>query len=88
MDKLVPRRDSKKIRKKNHKVSVSIVKQLLKKYNFRRRKALKMVSGQENIKNRDEQFKNIEKLKEQYEAEGDKVQLQFCSCMLFDSCLP
>jgi len=64
---------SKRLEEKNHKISVPVVKQLLKKYNFRRRKALKMVSGQENIENRDEQFKNIEKLKEQYEAEGNPV---------------
>lgn len=43
------------------------------KYNFRRRKAFKRLSGKENIENRDEQFKNIERLKEEYQAEGHLV---------------
>ena len=31
------------------------------------------IFGKENIENRDEQFKNIERLKKEYEAEGDPV---------------
>ena len=58
---------------KGFEVSVDIVRQLLEKYNFRRRKAFKTVSGKENIGNRDEQFKNIEKLKEEYHKEGNPV---------------
>lgn len=58
---------------KGFEVSVDIAKQLLEKYNFRKRKAFKTLSGQENIENRDEQFKNIEKLKEEYKKEGNPV---------------
>lgn len=58
---------------KGFKVSFPIAKQLLKKHNFRRRKAFKTLSGKENIENRDEQFKNIETLKGKYEAEGNPV---------------
>jgi hypothetical protein len=64
---------ARRLEEKGYKVSVDIVKQLLKKYNFRKRKAQKTVSGKENIENRDEQFKNIERLKKKYEAEGDPV---------------
>ncbi len=58
---------------KGFEVSVDIARQLLEKYNFRRRKAFKTVSGKENIENRDEQFKNIAKLKEEYHDNGDAV---------------
>jgi len=54
-------------------VDVDIVRQLLEKHNFRKRQAFKTLSGKENITNRDEQFKNIEKLKEEYTNEGDPV---------------
>jgi len=64
---------ARRLEEKKHKVSVPVVKQLLKKYNFRRRKALKTVSGKENIENRDEQFKNIERLKKEYQTEGNPV---------------
>jgi len=64
---------ARRLAEKGHKISVPIVKKLLDKHNFRRRKALKMVSGKENIENRDEQFKNIEELKEEYQTEGNPV---------------
>jgi hypothetical protein len=64
---------ARRLEEKEHKVSVPVVVQLLKKYNFRRRKASKVLSGKENIENRDEQFKNIEKLKEEYQKEGNPV---------------
>jgi len=64
---------AKRLAEKGHKMSVPIVKKLLKKHNFRRRKALKTLSGKENIENRDEQFKNIEQLKEKYQTEGNPV---------------
>lgn len=64
---------ARRLEEKKYKVSVPIVKQLLEKYNFRRRKAVKSVSGKENIENRDEQFKNIERLKEEYKIEGNPV---------------
>jgi hypothetical protein len=58
---------------KGFKVSVTVIDQLLKKYNFRPRKAFKSEAGKENIPNRDEQFKNIEKLKDEYTKEGNPV---------------
>jgi len=58
---------------KGFKVSVTVIDQLLKKYNFRPRKAFKSKAGKENIPNRDEQFKNIEKLKDEYTQEGNPV---------------
>jgi len=64
---------AKKLEDKGYKVSVEIVKQLLKKYHFRKRKAQKTIAGKENIENRDEQFKNIEKLKNEYEKEGNPI---------------
>ena len=62
-----------RLEEKGYKVSVPIVKQLLKKHNFRRRKAVKILSGKEDIENRDEQFKNIEELKNMYEKDGNPV---------------
>lgn len=64
---------SKRLADKGFKVSVDVVRQLLEKHNFRKLKAFKTVSGKENIENRDEQFKNIEKLKEEYQKEGNPV---------------
>ncbi len=64
---------AKRLGDKGFKVSFPIAKQLLEKHNFRRRKAFKTVSGKENIENRDEQFKNIERLKEEYQAKGNPV---------------
>jgi len=64
---------AKRLGEKGYKISVPVVKQLLNKYNFRRRKAQKTVSGKDNIENRDEQFKNIERLKEEYQSEGNPV---------------
>lgn len=53
-------------------VSVTIVDQLLKKHNFRRRQASKSVAGKE-VPQRDEQFKKIEILKQEYHEEGNPV---------------
>ena len=64
---------ARRLEEKGYKISVPVVKQLLNKYNFRRRKAQKTVSGKENIENRDEQFKNIESLKDKYQADGNPV---------------
>jgi len=57
---------------KGFNVSVTVVDQLLKKNNFRRRKAVKTVAGGQ-VKNRDEQFKNIAQLKAKYIEEGNPV---------------
>jgi len=54
-------------------VSVTIVDQLLKKHNFRPRQAFKSEAGKANIPYRDEQFKNIERLKQEYTAQGNPV---------------
>ena len=62
-----------KLKGKGIPVSVTVIDQLLKKHNFRRRKAFKNEAGKTNIPNRDEQFKNIENLKEQYNKAGDPV---------------
>ncbi len=64
---------AKRLGDKGFEVSVDIVRQLLEKYKFRKLKALKTVSGKEDIDNRDEQFENIAKLKEEYSTEGNPV---------------
>jgi hypothetical protein len=53
-------------------VSVRIVKQLLRKHNFKRRKARKSLSTGENV-DRDAQFRRIAALRAQYEAAGYPV---------------
>jgi len=62
-----------KLKEKGFSVSVTVINQLLEKHNFRPRKAFKNEAGKTNIPNRDEQFKNIEKLKEEYHNEGNPV---------------
>jgi hypothetical protein len=54
-------------------VSVTVVDPLLKKHNFRPRQAFKAEAGKANIPHRDEQFKNIERLKQEYCALGNPV---------------
>lgn len=53
-------------------VSVTVVDQLLKKHNYRRRKARKTLATGSHPQ-RDEQFKNIKQLRERYEAAGNPV---------------
>jgi hypothetical protein len=53
-------------------VSVTVVKKLLKKHNFKKRKALKKTPIGTS-KNRNEQFENIAQLKEQYFMDGNPV---------------
>lgn len=55
------------------KVSVTVVDQLLEKHHFRRRQAFKVEAGKQNIPHRDEQFKNIERLKAEYTLQGNPV---------------
>ena len=57
---------------KGFKVSVPVVRDLLKKHNFKRRKPFKTIAGGDS-KFRDEQFINIEELKEEYNKEGNPV---------------
>lgn len=59
-----------RLSEKGHKVSVTVVDQLLDKHDFRRRKAFKSEAGKE-VENRDEQFKNIEKLVESAHNQGN-----------------
>ena len=53
-------------------VSTWIVKQLLKKHKFKKRKARKSLSTGTNA-NRDEQFQRIAQLREEYEALGNPI---------------
>lgn len=55
---------------KGYRVSARVVEQLLEKHDFRRRKAFKNEAEKE-VENRDEQFKNIEKLVEDARANGN-----------------
>jgi hypothetical protein len=54
-------------------VSVTVVDQLLDKHHFRRRQAFKVEAGKKHIPHRDEQFNNIERLKEAYQSQGNPV---------------
>jgi hypothetical protein len=62
-----------RLKERGFNFSVTVVDQLLEKHNFRPRKAFKVESCKQTIENRDEQFKNIESLKEQYHKEGNPV---------------
>lgn len=53
-------------------VSVTVVDQLLEKYNYRKRKAQKRLAT-ENHPQRNEQFENIEPIKANYQAVGNPV---------------
>ncbi len=53
-------------------VSVPVIDQLLKKYNFRKRKPFKNIAGGENPL-RDDQFKKIGRLTAEYESKGNPV---------------
>jgi hypothetical protein len=61
------------LEKKGINVSVTVVKQLLKKHDFRSRQAFKSEAGKKNIPHRDEQFKNIHTLKQTYTEAGNPV---------------
>ena len=54
------------------KVSVTVIDQLLKKHKFRRRQAFKSEAGKQ-VPQRDAQFKNIEKLKQEHHEQGNPV---------------
>ena len=61
---------SENIMKKGYAVSVTVVDQLLEKHDFRPRQAFKVEAGKKNIPHRDEQFKNITQLKQDYTEKG------------------
>ena len=58
-----------------HSIAVSkyVVYQLLKKHNYRRRKAQKKTSLKQEIKNRNEQFEKIARLKAEFAAAGNPI---------------
>ncbi len=62
-----------KLEEQGFSVSVTVVDQLLKKHDFRPRQAFKTEAGKKNIPHRDEQFNNIEQLKQAYHALGNPV---------------
>jgi hypothetical protein len=61
--------------RKDHRIIVSkfVVGQLLKKHNYRRRKAQRKQSLKPEIKNRNEQFENIARLKTEFKAAGNPI---------------
>lgn len=61
--------------REDHSIRVSkhVVRQLLKKHNYRRRKAQKKMRLKREIKNRNEQFENIIRLKSEFEAAGNPI---------------
>ena len=62
-----------KLQEQGINISVTVVDQLLDKHGFRSRQALKVEAGKKNIPQRDEQFKNIERLKQEYIDAGAPV---------------
>ena len=64
---------SEKLKEYNFSVSVTVVDQLLEKHHFHSRQAFKSEAGKKNIPQRDEQFKNIERLKQEYNKKGQPV---------------
>ena len=62
-----------RLKERGFNFSVTVVDQLLEKHKFRSRKAFKVESCKHGIGNRDEQFKNIESLKAQYQEQGNPV---------------
>lgn len=62
-----------KLKEQGFTVSHRIVSQLLRKHDFRPRQAHKVEAGKTNIPHRDEQFKNIERIKQEYIDNGNPV---------------
>lgn len=57
---------------KDKEVGVKVIRQLLLKHGYKRRKARKTLT-QKTVENRNEQFENIKKIKEEYIQKGDPV---------------
>ena len=55
------------------KISKSVVHKLLKKHNYRRRKAQRRLTLKSEIKNRNEQFENIARIKAEFEMAGNPI---------------
>jgi hypothetical protein len=71
---LNPKEIAKALRE-DHKIQVSVwvVRQLLKKHNYRRRKAQKKSTMKRDIPHRNEQFENIARLTAEYQAAGNPI---------------
>jgi DDE family transposase len=63
---------SKAFQERGYKVSEHVVKQLLKKHNYVKRKMQKAKTMKE-VENRNEQFENIKKLREEYTKAGNPI---------------
>jgi hypothetical protein len=64
---------SEKLKENGFNVSVTVVDRLLEKHGFRPRQAFKSEAGKKNVPQRDEQFNNIERLKQEYQIKGNPV---------------
>jgi len=64
---------AKRLTERGFPVSVTVVDQLLEQHDFRPRQAFKAEAGKQHIPHRDEQFQNIEQLKEKYHTQGNPV---------------
>ena len=61
-----------RLKEESFDVSVTVVDQLLEKHHFRRRQAFKSEAGKQ-VAHRDEQFQNIERLKQSHHEQGNPV---------------
>lgn len=64
---------AKRLTERGFSVSVTVVDQLLERHHFRPRQAFKAEAGKQQIPYRDDQFQNIEQLKEKYQTQGNPV---------------
>ncbi len=62
-----------RLQEQGFKVSVTVVDQLLEKHHFHRRQAVKTLASGPVSVHRDEQFENISRLQEHYQAQGNPV---------------
>lgn len=60
------------LEKKGFKISITVVKKLLKKHYFKKRKPFKNVAGG-NHKDRNKQFENMREIKNEYNDKGNPV---------------
>jgi len=71
---MTPRRISQALQKDHGiKVSKFVVRKLLKKHNYRRRKAQRRLSLKSEIKHRNEQFETIARIKNEFELSGNPI---------------
>ena len=64
---------AKRLKERGFPVSVTVIDPLLEKHDFRPRQAFKAEAGKQNIPHRDAQFKNIDRLKQEYHSSGNPV---------------